>query len=77
MTMALTEPTAQETLALFKDIETSFPSESLGEDKWQILTVRFRHLQNEAFRYDTLIRTRSQPYPQADIRQWLQNSTSI
>lgn len=44
--MALTEPTKQETVALFEELESSFPSRSLGEDKWQILAVTLNyHLQ--------------------------------
>jgi len=37
--MALTEPSESETLQLFKDLETNFPSSTLGEGKWQILAV--------------------------------------
>ena len=37
--MALTEPTAEDALKLFQDIEQLFPSATLGEDKWQILAV--------------------------------------
>lgn len=34
------DPTEDEALALFKAIEERFPSKSLGDDKWYILTVR-------------------------------------
>ncbi|KAF2480018.1 hypothetical protein BDY17DRAFT_329933 [Neohortaea acidophila] len=37
--MALTEPTPEQTLKLFQDIEQHFPSKTLGEDKWQILAI--------------------------------------
>jgi hypothetical protein len=33
------DPTEDEALALFKAVEEKFPSESLGDDKWYILTV--------------------------------------
>lgn len=36
--MAVTNPTPEETLALFKEIEQKFPSD-LGEDKWEILAA--------------------------------------
>lgn len=36
--MAVTNPTPEETLALFKEIEQKFPS-NLGADKWEILAV--------------------------------------
>ena len=39
--MALTDPSKEETLGLFQDIEQHFPSHTLGEDKWQILAVSF------------------------------------
>lgn len=38
-TMAHTKPSPEETLDLFKDIESSFPSATLGDDKWYILAV--------------------------------------
>ena len=38
-TMALTNPTPEDALKLFKDIEQKFPSANLGEDKWEILAV--------------------------------------
>lgn len=34
------DPTDDEALALFKAIEGKFPSTTLGNDKWYILTVR-------------------------------------
>ncbi|EME84349.1 uncharacterized protein MYCFIDRAFT_202985 [Pseudocercospora fijiensis CIRAD86] len=34
-----TKPTPEETLALFKEIEQKFPSQTLGEDKWYILLI--------------------------------------
>ena len=37
--MALTEPFPEDALRLFEEIEEHFPSESLGDDKWQILAV--------------------------------------
>lgn len=33
------DPTDDEALAMFKAVEELFPSKSLGEDKWYILTV--------------------------------------
>ena len=38
--MATTNPLSEEALQLFKDIEWNFPSQTLGEDRWQILAVR-------------------------------------
>lgn len=38
--MALTNPTPEEAMALFKEIEQKFPSATLGEDKWEILAVQ-------------------------------------
>lgn len=37
--MSLTNPTKEETLALFNSIEEHFPSKTLGDDKWFILTI--------------------------------------
>jgi hypothetical protein len=37
--MALTNPTSEEAIALFKDIEQHFPGKSLGSGKWYILAV--------------------------------------
>lgn len=37
--MSLTEPVPEEALQLFQSIESSFPSKTLGEDKWYILTL--------------------------------------
>lgn len=37
--MALTTPTPEEALALFHSVESHFPASSLGDDKWQILTI--------------------------------------
>jgi hypothetical protein len=37
--MALTNPTSEDALKLFKDIEQKFPSATLGKDKWEILAV--------------------------------------
>jgi hypothetical protein len=34
------DPTEDEALALFKAVEQKFPSKSLGDDKWYVLTVR-------------------------------------
>jgi len=36
--MAVTNPSSEETLALIKEIEATFPSD-LGDDKWEILAV--------------------------------------
>jgi hypothetical protein len=36
----LRDPTEDEALALFKAVEEKFPSKSLGDDKWYVLTVR-------------------------------------
>jgi len=33
------DPTDDEALALFKSVETLFPSKTLGDNKWYILTV--------------------------------------
>ena len=33
------DPTEDEALALFKAVEELFPSKSLGDNKWYILTV--------------------------------------
>ena len=33
------DPTPEEALALFKDVEDHFPSKTLGDDKWYVLTV--------------------------------------
>lgn len=33
------DPTSEEALALFEAVEEKFPSETLGDDKWYILTV--------------------------------------
>lgn len=33
------DPTDDDALAMFKAVEELFPSESLGENKWYILTV--------------------------------------
>lgn len=45
-TMAHTKPSPEETLNLFKDIEESFPSANLGEDKWYILAVSLLPIQD-------------------------------
>ena len=37
--MSLTNPTKEETLSLFAAIESHFPSQSLGTDKWYILAL--------------------------------------
>ncbi|CAK4026389.1 Hypothetical predicted protein [Lecanosticta acicola] len=37
--MAHTSLSSEDTLALLKDIESSFPSESLGDDRWYILAI--------------------------------------
>lgn len=37
--MSLTNPTKEETLALFTSIEQHFPTSTLGSDKWYILTL--------------------------------------
>jgi hypothetical protein len=37
--MALTNPSPEDAVNLFKDIETHFPSKTLGEERWQILAV--------------------------------------
>jgi hypothetical protein len=43
VTMATTnipqDPTEQEALALFKAVEQKFPSQTVGDDKWYVLTV--------------------------------------
>jgi hypothetical protein len=36
----LPEPSKDEALALFKAIEAKFPSNTLGDDKWYLVTVR-------------------------------------
>lgn len=33
------DPTEEEALTLFKALEEKFPSKTLGEDKWYVLTV--------------------------------------
>lgn len=33
------DPTSEEALALFEAVEEKFPSNTLGDDKWYILTV--------------------------------------
>lgn len=38
------DPTNDEALALFRSVEELFPSKSLGDDKWYILTVSRRLL---------------------------------
>jgi hypothetical protein len=35
------DPTEEEALALFKVVEELFPSKSLGDNKWYILTVSY------------------------------------
>jgi hypothetical protein len=37
--MSLTNPSKEETLALFNSIEEHFPAKTLGNDKWYILTI--------------------------------------
>ena len=37
--MSLTNPTKEETLALFASIEQHFPAKTLGNDKWYILAL--------------------------------------
>ncbi|KAI7475261.1 hypothetical protein KC351_g10191 [Hortaea werneckii] len=37
--MSFTEPTPEQALDLFKDIEQHFPSQSLGGDRWYILAI--------------------------------------
>ncbi len=37
--MALTNPSAEDALQLFKDIEEHFPTQTLGEERWYILAV--------------------------------------
>lgn len=37
--MSLTEPSAEQALKLFKDVEELFPSKALGEERWYILLV--------------------------------------
>jgi hypothetical protein len=37
--MALTNPTSEDALKLFKEVELQFPSATLGDDKWEILAV--------------------------------------
>lgn len=37
--MSLTDPTPEEALQLFQSIESSFPSKTLGDDKWYILAL--------------------------------------
>ena len=36
--MAQTDPTPEDALNLFKDIERTFPSATLGDDKWHEIT---------------------------------------
>jgi hypothetical protein len=33
------DPTEEEALALFKAVEQKFPSKTVGNDKWYVLTV--------------------------------------
>jgi hypothetical protein len=37
--MSLTNPSKEETVALFNSIEELFPAKTLGDDKWYILTI--------------------------------------
>ncbi|EME44687.1 hypothetical protein DOTSEDRAFT_173003 [Dothistroma septosporum NZE10] len=37
--MSLTDPTPEEALQLFQSMESSFPSKTLGDDKWYILAL--------------------------------------
>lgn len=37
--MSLTTPTKEATLSLFTSIESQFPTKTLGNDKWYILTL--------------------------------------
>lgn len=37
--MSLTNPTKEETIALFNSIEQHFPAKTLGDDKWYILAI--------------------------------------
>jgi hypothetical protein len=34
------EPTAEDTLSLFAEIENKFPHNTLGDDKWYLVAVR-------------------------------------
>ena len=52
--MALTNPTSEEALKLFQDIEERFPSATLGEDKWEILMVLI-HLARQDLCQDILL----------------------
>lgn len=38
-TMSLTNPSKEETLALFASVEQHFPAKTLGDDKWYILAL--------------------------------------
>lgn len=46
--MALTSPSSEETLKLFQDIESKFPSSTLGKDKWEVLAVENIHFETIA-----------------------------
>ncbi|KAK0328289.1 hypothetical protein LTR54_001976 [Friedmanniomyces endolithicus] len=57
--MALTNPSAEDALQLFKDIEEHFPTQTLGEERWYILAVssaksptdHLRHLLTDHLRH--------------------------
>ena len=38
--MNVKEPTAEDAIKLFEAVEEHFPSTTVGEDKWYIVTVR-------------------------------------
>ena len=38
------EPTKEDAVALFEAIETKFPSGTLGDDKWYLVTVSYETL---------------------------------
>ncbi len=38
------EPTKEEAVALFESIEQKFPHETLGDDKWYLVTVSWQML---------------------------------
>jgi hypothetical protein len=42
-TMAIyQEPTSEDAIALFKEIEQIFPHKTLGDDKWYLVAVNFQ-----------------------------------
>jgi hypothetical protein len=71
--MALTNPTSEDALKLFKEVELQFPSATLGDDKWEILAVLIRSVR-PVINTDT---SRSLRYQVADIQLSRPNCTNI